>query len=137
MKLNKLVSTSDKLRKLNAKLVRVVQIKTGKDRKGNPTVMAKTYTPREVNVHYKIVPARDKSRYVSSIKFIDNKLNVKVSCSCPDYLFRWEVANHQAGCSDIVYSNGEPPLFTNPSMTPSMCKHLLALRGMIKTKYGV
>jgi hypothetical protein len=137
MKLAQLVKSSDKMRKLNARLVKVVGYKAGKDRNGIPTAISKTYTPREIGVDGRIVPAKDHNKYVSSIKFLDPKLNVKVSCSCPDYCFRWEVANHKHGASDIIYSNGEPPLERNPNNKPGLCKHLLALRALIKAKHGV
>ncbi len=52
--------------------------------------------------------------------------NVSVSCSCADYKYRWEVANHIAGASKVVYSNGARPVITNPSNKAMLCKHLLA-----------
>lgn len=137
MKLNQLVAKSDKLRKLNARLVRVVGYKTGFDRKGLPTAVAKTYTPREYTVGMRLVKAKDQNRYVSSIKFLNRSLHVKVSCSCPDYMFRHEYANAQHGASDIIYGNGDPASSTNPSNTPGLCKHLLALRALIKERNGV
>jgi len=137
VKLDALLAKSNKLRKLNATLVKVVGYKTGRDKAGFATVVAKTYTPSEYNVHGIKVASRDKNKYVSSVKFIDSKLNVKVSCSCPDYCFRWEVANHYQKASDIIYSNGEPPTETNAELRPGLCKHLIALRTLIKEKHGV
>jgi len=137
MKLAKLMNSSDKMRKINSRFVKVVQFKIGKDRYGLPTAVAKTYTPIEYTVTRRLQPARDQNRYVSSIKFLDRALNVKVSCSCPDYCFRFEVANHEAGASDIKYSNGEMPTTTNADMQPGLCKHLIALRKIVKDKYNV
>lgn len=137
MKLDQLVKKSEALRKINSKLVRVVQYKTGRDKKGFAVAMAKTYTKQEVNIQRKLVNARDQNKYVSHVKFIDNKLNVEVSCSCPDYMFRWEYANTQVGASKIIYGNGEPPNSTNSGMRPGLCKHLIALRSLIKDKHGI
>ena len=137
MKLDALVSKSTRLRKLNASLVRVVAYKTGRDKKGFASAVAKTYTPKEYNVHNRLVMSKDQNKYVSSVKFIDKKLNVKVSCSCPDYMFRWEYANMTVGASDIIYGNGEAPNVTNPELRPALCKHLIALRRLIKEKHNV
>lgn len=137
MKLDQLVSKTDKMRKLNARLVRVVGYKTGFDKKGLPTAVAKTYTPREYTLGMRLVRAKDQNKYVSSIKFLDRSLNVKVSCSCPDFMFRWEFALAQAGAADIIYGNGEPPDITNADQRPALCKHLLALRALLKDRNGV
>lgn len=136
MKLAKLVNSSDKMRKANSRFVKLVGYKAGRDKKGLATAVCKTFTPKEYKLG-RVVDAKDKNKYVSSIKFLDDKLNVKVSCSCPDYCFMWEVANHRHGASDIIYSNGEPPLEKNPNNRPGLCKHLLALRAFIKNKHGV
>ncbi len=138
MKLDTLVGKSSKLRKLNAGLVRIVAYKTGRDKAGFATAVAKTFTPREYNLRYQQVRAKDQNRYVSSIKFLDRKLNVKVSCSCPDYVFGgWEFSNYQVGASDIIYGNGEPPDVRHPSYRPGLCKHLIALRNLVKQKHGI
>ena len=52
-------------------------------------------------------------------------------------MFRWEYANNLVGASDIIYGNGDPPDETNPKYRPGMCKHLLALRTLIKAKHGI
>lgn len=138
MKLSQLMNSSERMRKLNSKFVKILNYKEGRDKQGQAVAMAKTYTPYELNVHHRIQPSRDKNRYVSSITFIDKKLNVKVSCSCPDYVFAgWEFANAQVGASDIIYGNGEPPTVRNPDNRPGLCKHLIALRSVIKQKHGI
>jgi len=53
--------------------------------------------------------------------------------NCPDYLYRWEVANARVGSSKIIHSNGQPPNVTNPTMRPGLCKHLLALAPYVGT----
>ena len=50
---------------------------------------------------------------------------LKVTCDCGNNLFQWEVANAYRGASDIIYSNGDYPIDTNPSLRPGCCKHLL------------
>ena len=138
MKLDVLEKKSNAMRKLNSTFVKVVQFKAGRDKSGLAVAMAKTYTLREFNVRRQVVPAKDQKRYVSSIKFLDSKLNVEVSCSCPDYVFAgWEWANHQVGASRIIYGNGEPPDARNPGHKPGLCKHLIALRGLVKEKYDL
>lgn len=136
MKLAKLMAMSDKIRKINARFVKITGYKNGWDRKGIATAICRSYTPKEYKLG-RIVDAKDKSKYTTSIKFVDKNLNVKVSCSCPDYTFRWEYANHKAGASDIVYSNGEPPVETNPNMKPGLCKHGLALAKYLRDRHGL
>lgn len=136
--LNELVKMSERMRRLNSRLVKVVGYKTGKDKRGSPTAVAKTYTPLEYTLAgHRITRSKDQNKYVSSIKFLDRRLHVKVSCSCPDYMYRWEWANNEHGASDIIYGNGEAPDYTNPPYRPGLCKHLLALRSLIKVKHGV
>lgn len=137
MKLAKLVAGSDKLRKINSRFVRITGYKNGWDKKGIATAICRSYTPKEFKAG-RIVDARDKNKYTTSIKFIDKGLNIKVSCSCPDYTFAgWEYANHVVGASDIIYGNGEPPVEKNPSNRPGLCKHLLCLAKFIKDKHGL
>lgn len=140
MTLNELVRLSERMRRLNSRLVKIVGYKTGKDKQGIPTAVAKTYTPLEYKLGLggpRIGRASDQAKYVSSIKFLDRKMHVRVSCSCPDYYFRFEVANHLVGASDIIYSTGEMPDQSNPEYRPQLCKHLIRLRTLIKEKHNV
>lgn len=50
---------------------------------------------------------------------------IKIACDCGNNLFQYEVANSYRGCSDIVYSNGDFPIETNPGLRPGCCKHVL------------
>ena len=57
---------------------------------------------------------------------------LKLSCSCKRFLFHHEYALTYHGMSHIKYSNGEPPLKTNPRFRNSfagiqICKHLYSL----------
>jgi hypothetical protein len=124
------------MRKLNSKFVKVVNYKAGRDKLGRAVAMAKTYTPLELNVHRNVVNSRDKNRYVSAITFLDKSLNVEVTCSCPDYVFSGaEYNNAQVGASKIIYGNGEAP-DASKSHKPGLCKHLIALRALVKQKHG-
>jgi len=58
----------------------------------------------------------------------------KVSCNCSDFVFRWEFALYRKGGADIHYGDGTPPDKTNPSMSPGVCKHILALRTLAEEK---
>jgi hypothetical protein len=57
-----------------------------------------------------------------------------VSCSCPDFKFRWEYANTQSQNAEIKYSNGQPAIVTNPSNRKQLCKHLYAITSDVLTK---
>lgn len=50
---------------------------------------------------------------------------IKVACSCGNHLFQHEVALATRGGADIIYSNGDFPIITNPSLKPTICKHIL------------
>jgi len=56
---------------------------------------------------------------------------ITCGCSCPDYKFRWETANHRQNASQILFSNGEAPIMTNPRELPSLCKHLAAAKPFV------
>lgn len=137
MRLAQLMNATDKLRKLNAKFVKVVAFKKGYNRKGQATAVAKTYTALEYTFDHRIRKAQDQNKYVSSITFLDKQLNVKCSCSCPDFMYRHEWVLNQVGAADIVYGNGEPPLMTRQDDRPSVCKHLVALRLLIRQQENV
>lgn len=65
-------------------------------------------------------------KYATMIEFHEAG-TVKVGCSCPDHLYRWEYALTRRGASYHTYSNGEPPVDTNPKLIPGVCKHVVAL----------
>jgi len=87
-----------------------------------PSVTTQTYTPGH------------KDKYKTSVAFkrdVKGKLlkYVQVSCSCPDFMYTWEVALHNKGAAPIMYSNGEPPEERNPKELSGVCKHLYAVMG--------
>lgn len=52
---------------------------------------------------------------------------VWVTCNCEYFKFHCEVALHKFGVTDIIFSDGSYPDFTNPRMVPYGCKHIYAL----------
>lgn len=68
--------------------------------------------------------------YDTEIRFLPRG-QVKLSCSCDDFLFRFEYALYRKGSADIRHSNGEPSHSTNPAFTPGCCKHVIALRELL------
>jgi hypothetical protein len=67
-------------------------------------------------------------------KLISEQSKVLVTCDCENYAFVWEYANTVNGSSRIRHSNGEPPIVTNPTFRPGLCKHLCALTQIIISK---
>lgn len=55
---------------------------------------------------------------------ISGAKNIKVSCDCERFTFYFEYALWKRKAADIIYSNGEQPLVTNPSHRMGVCKHL-------------
>ena len=118
------------MRKVNARFVVFEQTKTGRHKTtGLNFVAAITHTPKVFQADGTLVEKEPDqiNSYVSVITFIDKKANVHVACSCPDNLYRWEYANTKSGASEIEYCNGDFPSIRNPSLRPSLCKHLYAL----------
>lgn len=50
-----------------------------------------------------------------------------VHCSCEHFLFSCEFALAKRSSSSIINSNGDPPVITNPSLLPMVCKHIIAV----------
>lgn len=56
-----------------------------------------------------------------------------ISCTCPFFLFYNEYALAKVDSSDILYSNGQPPVVRNPGEVPFVCKHgFMAIKESIK-----
>lgn len=67
-------------------------------------------------------------------KPVNRHRKVLVQCSCENFVYVFEYANASVGASRLIYSNGEPPLMTNPRLAPGCCKHLIALAIIIIEK---
>jgi hypothetical protein len=110
-----------------AAYVVVKNLKFGVSKKlGIPKAIAQTYSKdRDKDGRPKV------SKYTTMIEFYpENK--VKVACSCEDHLYRWEYALYRKNASYITYSNGEPPVDTNPKLVAGACKHVVKLAMELK-----
>lgn len=101
-----------------------VQIKSVKKSKTKPLVKFTTITKEpgeQPRTHIQRIYATDPN-YQGPLYLCPS---IRVTCSCGNFLFQWEVSNAYRGISDIVYSNGDFPIVTNPNLKPGVCKHLL------------
>lgn len=73
------------------------------------------------------------SSYETEIEFKPKK-KVKLSCSCDDFVYRFEWVLFNRGSADILYGNGAPPDDTNPARMLGCCKHVIALRNYLVDK---
>ena len=131
MTLEQIIRNSTASRIENSAYVMVKNLQFGISKKlGVPKGIAQTYSKEK---------GRDNRlklyHYATMIEFFDG-YKVKVSCSCPDHLYRWEYALTRRNASYMTYSNGEPPETTNPSMVPGCCKHVIAMSSYLR-KHGM
>lgn len=130
-----IIRKTSKLRKLNATYVKLTRLKVGYNRKGQAFIAAQSYSTHVFDPKkLKPVKSLNRTRYVTSVTFLNNKLQVRCSCSCPDFTYRAEYALSKRGAAEIEYSNGEAPVTTNPGLVPMCCKHLVAVYEHIKEK---
>jgi hypothetical protein len=125
-------TTSD--RKQRSIYVRLLKVKAGYTKEGLGFIACQSYSRYKIDQSGKPVRNVKPNKYVTIIMFLDKSLHVKVSCSCEDNMFMYEVANHYKDAADIEYSNGDAPNIKNPKHNPGMCKHLIALFEHIKPK---
>lgn len=125
----------NKLKYINSKLVRISNARMGFNKDDFPFFVAKTTSPRIYDPKSKKVITNPNQRvYVTMIEVLDEDRHVKLSCSCPDFLYRHEVALFTHDGADIEYSNGDYPKETNPLLHPSCCKHCLAFYELLHKK---
>ena len=125
-------------KKALAKLVKIDDPRIGY-KKGFPFFIAKTHSDYILDGkgRMKANPSADEW-YLTNISILDKKGHIELSCSCPDFLFRHEVALADKDASTIEYSNGDYPKDTNPLLEPTCCKHCLAFyeflykKGLVK-----
>jgi hypothetical protein len=132
--IQQIVKKANRLRLEGAKYVRFTDIKKGYDSRGRGFVAGASYSTHLIGEDGRPVKNPHPHKYVTVITFRDQKLNVLVSCSCADFLYRWEVALHNKDAAEIEYSNGAYPTMTNPSGKHASCKHIIALYSKIKAK---
>jgi hypothetical protein len=105
----------------NAEKVKITKVRLTKKGGQLTKVVADSYTPGS------------SSKYESEIEFLPSK-KIKLSCSCDDFVYRFEWVLYRKGSADLVYGNGEPPDETNPARTLGCCKHIIALRDHLISK---
>jgi hypothetical protein len=98
-----------------AEYVRITGLKTGVSKStGLFKAISKAYSKKQGDPKGYV--------YACAVTQIDAKSNVKVSCSCSDFMYRWEYRLWQKGAADIHYCNGEAPVTPGK---PACCKHLV------------
>ena len=50
-----------------------------------------------------------------------------VAHNCENFCYMWEYSLAERGATHVIFGNGEPPIFTNPSRVPGTCKHMSAV----------
>lgn len=122
-----LARSTDLFRQNNARYVKLMNLKAGHLQNGKGFIACRSYSTHEVRADGKLHKKLNPAKYTTVVVFEDSKLHCKVSCSCEDFMYVHEVANHDKGAADIDYSNGELPVVKNPKLRPGLCKHLYKL----------
>ena len=136
--IHQLMRRAGAFRAANARYVRIVRLKTGYAPDGHAFAACMSYSTHTIRESDGLrVVNRDRQRYVTVIKFLDVDLHVLVSCSCPDFMYRWEQVLHKRGNAELEYSNGQSPDITNPGHLTGTCKHLVALYTKIKSQIQI
>lgn len=106
--------------------VKITAIRVGTSRKsGKVRLVAKTKSEGHAQ--------SDRSHYTTMLE-VHGAGRVHLSCSCDDFMYRWEYALSIRDGAQILYGNGEPPVDTNPRLKPGCCKHLVALIYLAKQR---
>ncbi len=113
----------------NSKYVKFKDVRVGFNENKQPFFVARTTSPYiwDPRLRRRVTNPTKDNVYTTVIEVLNKSGKVKLSCSCPDFLFRHEVALFTKDAADIEYSNGQFPEITNPLLHPSCCKHCLAL----------
>lgn len=125
--LKQIVDRTDKLRQYNAKFVRFLRVKKGRDANGHGFIAVQSVSNKVMRPDGRVITKDESTKYITMVTFVDDKLHCKCSCSCPDFLYTWEVALNKKRAAEIEYSNGESPDIRNPARVAGTCKHLVAL----------
>ena len=134
---NQIKALLPRIKLLNAKYTMVTNPRVGFDKKsGLPFFIAQTYSTKVYDPKLKtMVPnPRVNERYLTEIHTLDKKGHIELSCSCPDFLFRHEVALFDKDAAQVEYSNGDYPKITNPLLKPTCCKHCLSFYTLLHSK---
>lgn len=124
LSLKQLLNATPALMHNNAKFTGVKSLRHANTRNGMPAIRAKVWSQigktRQV-YSCDIIAKEDPEKPIYKQK------RVLVSCDCENFMYTWEFADNHWGAAKIKYSNGEPPVATNPGYHPGMCKHLVCL----------
>jgi hypothetical protein len=94
--------------------------------------------------NFKSFPSTTEMRHRGYIKFFKpgrvkdlGDVECIVDCDCEDFRYRWAWVDKQHGSSEVGPSSmnqafNQAPCITNPSGSPGLCKHILAVRDYIK-----
>lgn len=116
-----LVKKTAKLQIKNSKYVSITSVKRNTKK---PLIKFTTVTKepgQQPRTHVQRIYATDPN-YKGPLYLCSS---IRVTCSCGDHLFRAEVALSYRNAADIIYSNGNFPIETNPTLKPQVCKHIL------------
>jgi len=129
LSLRQLVRNTPRLFINNAVSVEAHRYKKMKTRTGKPAVQGIMWTncpfrpDKTRRYHETFIIGLDDDQ----TKPVHTHKKVIVQCSCQNFMYYFEYANARYGASYIMYSNGEPPVWTNPRMAFGCCKHIIAL----------
>jgi hypothetical protein len=134
MTLRKLLRSTPRLMMNNSVDVEALEFKRTKTRSGLPAIKAITITndpyrkDKVIRKHKTFIIGAETDDDNNPVdKPINKHKKVICSCDCESWVFTFENAVAEHGASRIVYGNGEPPVVTNPSLAPGLCKHLVAV----------
>jgi hypothetical protein len=117
------------------KIKRIIGVRECED-DGSVIGFATTYSTHSYNKRKDTWVRKTSPELYETAVVVDKKRKyVELQCSCPDFKYRHEVALHENGASDLVFSNGNEPDFTNPSHKPACCKHCFRLYKTLSDKY--
>lgn len=74
-------------------------------------------------------------RHYKRNKGYQRQSTIVMSCSCPDFKYRHEVALTLHGGSFFKYSNARRPKITNPRLRRTCCKHCLRFYQFLSKEY--
>ena len=103
----------------NAQFVRIRKESAGLSSSAQPQIIFDTKSQNPTT-------QRRPENHRTVVRLLDRQYKrLWLSCSCEYWLFYCEYAHAKIGSSDIIFSNGEPSVVTNPKAVPWLCKHTI------------
>lgn len=119
---------------INASFTRIKKLHgVRRDDDGRIYAYATTYSTKIWDAKHRVWVRKPPKYYDTFIMVNPRKNSVVLSCSCPDFMYRHEVALWKRGGADIEYSNGMRPRITNPRERATCCKHCLRFYQYLST----